>query len=280
MLFIQNSTPPLKEEVEESSYLASASDLMVGLLFVFIIMVVILSQRVILIETKLGDGGEDETTIQTIEEPTLSIDPQNATTTAPPKTKEPPIVTTVGERLRQAGVEVSIDSTSGVITLPADALFAKGFSDLRPGGVEMLNKARLALDKILPCYIYSERNKRRECPANDDEAEIETIFIEGHTDSAPLQRGIYTNWHLGLDRARAVYDLLTIGPMQQYKNERTLGVVGISSYADKRPNKDSPDDDAKNRRVELRFVLAYKTNVNAEETKAGIQSRLQEAVKK
>jgi chemotaxis protein MotB len=280
MIFIQNSTPPPTEDVEEASYLASASDLMVGLLFVFIIMVVMLSQRVILIETKPGEGGEDETAVQTIEEPYPVIEPQEQIASVPPKTKEPPIVTTVGERLRKAGVEVSIDATSGVITLPADALFAKGYADLRPGGVEMLNKAKLALDKILPCYIYSERNKRSDCPANEDEVEIETIFIEGHTDSAPLPLGIYTNWHLGLDRARAVYDLLTIGPMQQYKNERTLGVVGISSYADKRPNKDNPSDDAKNRRVELRFVLAYKANLNAEETKAGIQNRLQEAVKK
>jgi flagellar motor protein MotB len=84
------------------------------------------------------------------------------------------------------------------------------------------------------------------------------MFIEGHTDSAPLQRGVYTNWHLGLDRARAVYDVITAGLMQSFRNERLLDVVGISSYADKRPNKDNPEDDAKNRRVELRFVLAFK----------------------
>ena len=46
MLFIPIKTESSTESVEEAGYLASASDLMVGLLFVFIIMVVILSQRV------------------------------------------------------------------------------------------------------------------------------------------------------------------------------------------------------------------------------------------
>ena len=46
MLIIPVKAEQHKEEVEEAGYLASASDLMVGLLFVFIIMVVILSQRV------------------------------------------------------------------------------------------------------------------------------------------------------------------------------------------------------------------------------------------
>ena len=46
MLFLPIKSEASREDVEEAGYLASASDLMVGLLFVFIIMVVILSQRV------------------------------------------------------------------------------------------------------------------------------------------------------------------------------------------------------------------------------------------
>jgi flagellar motor protein MotB len=63
---------------------------------------------------------------------------------------------------------------------------------------------------------------------------------------------------LGLDRARAVYEVLTAGSMITFKNERELDTVGISSYSDKRPAKGGLLDDSKNRRVELRFVLAYK----------------------
>jgi flagellar motor protein MotB len=233
MLFIPIKSEVSHEDVEEAGYLASASDLMVGLLFVFIIMVVILSQRV-----------------------------EQVTNENESKNKDPleSAVITIGQRMKNAGVPVTIDPSTGVITLPADTLFPSGVAELNANGVEVLSKARLSLDEILPCYIFSERNKRNNCPANPSEAEIETIFIEGHTDSKPLQKGIYTNWHLGLDRARAVYEVLTAGSMISYKNERDLNAVGISSYADKRPAKGGLFDDSKNRRVELRFVLAYKAD--------------------
>ncbi|PIT76629.1 OmpA family protein [Limnohabitans sp. JirII-31] len=233
MLFIPSSAKTDQEEVEEAGYLASASDLMVGLLFVFIIMVVILSQRV----EEAENGSKNNDPLESA-------------------------VRAIGKKIQQSGVPVVIDPASGVITLPADTLFPKGLAELNTDGVAVLDRAKVALNGILPCYIYSERKNRSNCPSNPNEVEIETIFIEGHTDSTPLQRGIYTNWHLGLDRAHAVYDVLTVGPMQNFKNERSLDVVGISSYADKRPNKDQPKDDAKNRRVELRFVLAFKPQPN------------------
>ena len=158
-------------------------------------------------------------------------------------------------------VNVQIDPASGVIRLPSDTLFAFGQADLSTEGIGALTKARGALNGILPCYIYSERSRRSNCPPNPNQVEIETIFIEGHTDSAPLQRGNYTNWHLGLDRARAVYEVLTNGSMQDFKNERTLDVLGVSSYADKRPV--SKFDSSANRRVELRIVLAFKSESNS-----------------
>jgi chemotaxis protein MotB len=254
MLFIPTPAKADREEVEEAGYLASASDLMVGLLFVFIIMVVILSQRV----EKAESGSKNSDPLESA-------------------------VRTIGKKIQQAGVPVVIDPASGVITLPADTLFPKGLAELNSGGIEVLGLAKVALNGILPCYIFSERKNRSNCPPNPNEVEIETIFIEGHTDSTPLQRGIYTNWHLGLDRARAVYDVLTVGSMQNFKNERSLDVVGISSYADKRPykspNKDDTEDDAKNRRVELRFVLAFKPQVNKSATDVrSVQDKLQKSV--
>jgi chemotaxis protein MotB len=248
VLFLNTQSKEQQEVVEEAGYLASASDLMVGLLFVFIIMVVILSQRV-----------------EEVESGNKNTDPLESA------------VLTIGKKLKQAGVPVAIDPASGVITLPADILFPRGIAELNEGGIEVLNSAKVSLNEILPCYIYSERKNRYRCPTNPNEVEIETIFIEGHTDSTPLQRGIYTNWHLGLDRARSVYQVLTLGPIINFKNERGLDVVGISSYADKRPAKDSSLDDSKNRRVELRFVLAYKPDFAKNNN---LQNELQKSIKK
>ena len=313
MLFIPSPPPAQREEVEEAGYLASASDLMVGLLFVFIIMVVILSQRVLIAEALRpispvkceadmavpgsSPPSEDCNTTNEIAPPeppatTTPDEPSSPTEKEKPPdgtlngqtTQKPSISVTsiIGRKLREGGVSVIIDPTSGVITLPSDALFPVGIADLNNGGVKALNRARVILDEILPCYIYSERRFRSAtCPENPSEVEIETIFIEGHTDSQPLNRGVYTNWHLGLDRARAVYDVLTAGPIQNFKNERTLDVVGISSYADKRPNKEAPQDAEKNRRVELRFVLAFKPEIKQNLVDSiDIQDRLQTSVNK
>jgi chemotaxis protein MotB len=289
MLFIPSAHPDQREEVEEAGYLASASDLMVGLLFVFIIMVVILSQRVLIAEAQRPTSETipaKPPATTTPDEPCSPAEKvkQPESNSNDQTTQKPSISVTyiIGRKLQEGGVSVIIDPTSGVITLPSDALFPVGIADLNTSGVKVLNRARVILDEILPCYIYSERRFRAaNCPENPSEVEIETIFIEGHTDSQPLNRGVYTNWHLGLDRARAVYDVLTAGEIQKFKNERTLDVVGISSYADKRPNKEAPQDAEKNRRVELRFVLAFKpeTKQNLVES-TDIQDRLQTSVNK
>jgi len=227
MILIFNKSKNHAEKVEEGGYLASASDLMVGLLFVFIIMVVILSQRI-----------------------------EQAETSKNPKDPARDVYRTIGNAINDAGVPVHLNPQSGVITLPSDILFSSGSADLSKEGINTLSKANMALSNILPCYIYSRRSERYSCPPNPENIEIDTIFIEGHTDSAPLQKGNYTNWHLGLDRARSVYDRITENSMQEYKNERYLDVFAFSSYADKRPV--DVDDPSKNRRVEIRFILAFK----------------------
>lgn len=232
-MLIQRRRPSaVNEQVEESGYMASASDLMIGILFIFIVMVMVLLAR----------------------KPEIPID-------------NPPdplagVVQAIGTRLQKAGVPVAIDQASGVITLPTDTLFARGRPDLEANGVRALRQSAEQLQQVLPCYIYSQRRQLpTNCPPNPQHVEIETVLIEGHTDSVPLRRGDYSNWHLGLDRARAVYKELNAGPMQYFRNEREQPVFGISSYADERPS--NKKDAAQNRRVELRFVLAFQAGDNA-----------------
>jgi outer membrane protein OmpA-like peptidoglycan-associated protein len=233
MLVLPSGNDNQRETVEEAGYLASASDLMIGILFVFIIMVVLLIQKVDAVQK--GEKQKD---------PLASA------------------VLIIGEKFNEAGLAVSIDPNSGVIGLPADTLFPSNSAVLNEKSKETLQKVRISLSQILPCYVFSERGNRPfNCPENNEGAEIETIFFEGHTDSDPLQLGNYTNWHLALDRSRAVYDVLTEGKLQDYRNERKLDVFGISSYADKRTKKNlGLEDKSKSRRVELRFVLAFKSD--------------------
>jgi outer membrane protein OmpA-like peptidoglycan-associated protein len=244
----RRNTAATHEQVEESGYMASASDLMIGLLFIFIVMVMVL----------------------------LSRKPE------PPETPADPLATvvhTIGTKLQNAGVPVTINQVSGVISLPADTLFARGSADLENLGVRTLRQSTEQLQRVLPCYIYSQRrNLPSDCPPNPQQVEIETILIEGHTDSVPLQRGDYNNWHLGLDRARAVYKVLGSEGMQSFRNERDQPVFGISSYADERPS--SKNNEAQNRRVELRFVLAFQpTESGATKAPSSTLKKMQETVR-
>ena len=249
-MLIQRRRPSaVNEQVEESGYMASASDLMIGLLFIFIVMVMVLLAR----------------------KPDLP-------TEAPPDPLAG-VVQAIGSRLQKAGVPVAIDQASGVITLPTDTLFARGRPDLEANGVRALRQSAEQLQQVLPCYIFSQRRQLpANCPPNPQHVEIETVLIEGHTDSVPLQRGDYSNWHLGLDRARAVYKELNAGPMQHFRNEREQPVFGISSYADERPS--NKKDAAQNRRVELRFVLAFQTGDNpAAKGASSTLKKMQEVVR-
>ena len=247
-MWIQRRRPPAaNEQVEESGYMASASDLMIGLLFIFIVMVMVLLAR--------------------------KPEPPSA----PPPDPLAAVVQAIGSRLQSAGVPVTINQASGVITLPADTLFALGQPELQAEGVRTLRLSALQLQQVLPCYIYSQRRQLpADCPPNPQQVEVETILIEGHTDSAPLKRGDYSNWHLGLDRARAVYKVLSTGSLQDLRNEREQPVFGISSYADERPS--DKDNAAMNRRVELRFVLAFQASENGSGPGNALK-RMQETVR-
>lgn len=239
-MWMRRGTKPDAPESSEGSdggYLASASDLMIGLLFVFIILVVVLAleqrrqQQAMDVEREglLGSG-----------------DPRGAVTTV------------IGKGIKEALTGTTVESESGVISLPEDVLFAVGSAVLSPSGQSALSAASMALSVVLPCYV-ANRRVPSECSGNRSGNEIETIFIEGHTDNRPLLRPGYDNTNLSLDRARAVHRALIQGsPLQAYQNKSGQPIFSFSAYADTRPLKGVDPSDAKNRRVDLRIVLTYR----------------------
>lgn len=216
----------------EGGYLASASDLMIGLLFVFIILVVVLAleqQRQAAVAAKAGD-------------------PRGAVTEA------------IGQAMKDANIEVSIDPVSGVISLPSDLLFPVGEATLSSEAQAALVVARQKLEEVLPCYVASERLllKSDGCPHNPGKHEIDTIFVEGHTDNRPMNRFGEDNTSLSFKRARAIHSgLLNDSRMASYQNRNEQPLFSYSAYGDTRLLKNVPGDDAKNRRVDLRIVLSY-----------------------
>ncbi len=220
-------------------YLASSADLMIGILFIFIIMVVYLA-----IKNRLDNPNS----------PGSQTDPVSS------------MVVEIGKRLRDKGVQVELDPDSGVIALPADALFDTGKKVPREEALQAIERTRDVLATVIPCFVDKRRQRSSECQKlNKKSVELETVMVEGHTDSvqyADEARG--NNWYLGLDRARYVFEELGRSELGRLRNKKGNPLLGVASYADTRPSRrpgsrDSGATDAKarDRRVELRFILSY-----------------------
>jgi len=213
----------------EHSYMASAADLMIGLLFVFIIMVAFLAlQKKAEQEARVGDR-----------------DPRGAVTVA------------IGEEIRKTLSTVKVDPASGVITLPEELLFDLGSSVLKASAAEKLGETSKKLADVLKCFVANQMSKQS-CKQNPYGHEIETIFIEGHTDSRPMNRE-GGNIKLSLDRAISVNAALVQGTaLAGFKNKNAHPVFSYSAYAESRPLIKEDPADGKNRRVDLRIVLTYR----------------------
>lgn len=212
----------------EHSYMASAADLMIGLLFVFIIMVAFLAlQKKAEQEARAGDR-----------------DPRGAVTVA------------IGEEIRKTLPTVKVDPASGVITLPEELLFDLGSSVLKVSAVEKLGETSSKLSEVLKCFVANQMAKLT-CKLNPYGHEIETIFIEGHTDRRPMNRE-GGNIKLSLDRAISVNTALVQGTsLAGFRNKNSHPVFSYSAYAESRPLIKEDPSDGRNRRVDLRIVLTY-----------------------
>jgi len=213
----------------EQSYLASAADLMIGLLFVFIIMVAFLAlQKKAEQEAREGDR-----------------DPRGTVTLA------------IGNEIKDTLKTVKIDPASGVITLPEELLFDLGSSVLKDSAVERLGETSQKLGEVLKCFVSNQRAGTA-CAQNPYGHEIETIFVEGHTDSRPMNRE-GGNTKLSLDRAISVSNALMNGSgLMNYKNNQGHPIFSYSAYAENRPLIQADPTDGRNRRVDLRIVLTYR----------------------
>jgi len=228
----------------EQGYMASTADLMVGLLFIFIIMVAFLAHK-----------RNTETEALAAEARALAVAAEEARIAF--RDPRGVVTNTIGEQIRQTLATVRIDPASGVISLPEDVLFDLGSSSLKPVAQPKLVEVADKLSTVLTCFVASQR-KDRACPNNPYGHEIETIFIEGHTDSLPMLRD-GGNTKLSLDRAISVSNALVRGTkLADYRNDQGLPLFSFSAYADTRPLKGMAPADGRNRRVDLRIVLTYR----------------------
>jgi chemotaxis protein MotB len=274
-------------------YFASASDLMVGVLFVFLLMLTVFAlnfrdaedeqkvSRQDLIEqlqkTKEAEDrarrAEEEARIKEAANQRLRALLEQAVTQLERDIQSrqlmrTQLLTSLQQKLESRDVTVTIDPGSGVLRLSGDVLFDTNQSSLKPGAVNTVNLLGEALEGVLPCYTVAA--ERKGCDENASPI-LDAVLVEGHTDrqvykSMTPAQSQETNDTLSTARALSVFKLLWQGPfgLDKLRNDDKLALLGFSGYGDRRPRPDAlgntKADFEHNRRIDLRFVLSPRTS--------------------
>lgn len=205
------------------SYWLSFSDLMSGLLIIFILLSVYM-----LLDYKSA-ASELEMTKHTLAEYTQ-------------------MNTNIIEKLKAAlGNSISIDSDTGTLVLDSELLFDPGKSELKPAG-------KIFLNEIMPKY-FKILFKDPEIREN-----IAGITIEGYTDDqGTYEYGL----NLSYNRALSVYYYMLNDPgFKEYHEDmkKLIILTGRSEagYLPRKENETIEDWRKRNRRVEIKFDLKYR----------------------
>lgn len=216
---------------EEESYFISMADMMVGLVFVFIILLIYFALQYQQKSKALSDAGEARAQ--------MLMDIRDDI------------------KRRNPRLQVTVDTRTGVLRLPAEILFAKGDTELSEEGSQAVVTVAQSLASVLPCYTYPRRSTScRPTPHG-----VDAIFIEGHTDSDPLQGNwvIKGNLELSALRATNTFRVMVekVAGLDGLKNREDRPVLSVSGYGEARPINTGPDEISKasNRRIDLRFLM-------------------------
>jgi flagellar motor protein MotB len=262
------------EEEGGDGYFASVSDLMVGILFVFLLMLAVFAlnyreaeHKQEISRVKYEEAQEQarraEEKAQRLRELLEQAAAQlqrdiDASTNARDR-----LLTTLEMNLSKRGVQVWVDRQAGILHLPGDLLFGTNSATLAPKQRDSVDILADALAQTLPCF--TPVIDRIHCDPADLPI-LETVLVEGHTDRRPitgLGSGFRDNDQLSTERALAVFAELRRSQqgLDALRNaDSSYPLLGFSGFGARRPlpqvQGDTDAEYALNRRIDLRFLLA------------------------
>jgi flagellar motor protein MotB len=276
----------LAEEAGEG-YFASISDLMVGVLFVFLLLMTVFALNFSDDKTKLQDlitrAERAEQQAQLREAEAIQLRAQNEALRArlaqaaialerelrDREEVRAGLLRRLATRLEAGGIKFTLDQRSGVLHLSDAVPFATGRSDLSdPAARHTVDVLAKVLADVLPCF--TDGTASPSCQPSDG-AILETVLVEGHTDSQPYpnmtpQQSMAENDRLSTARALTVFATLRqLQPgLESLHNPTGQPLLGVSGYGQRRPLPDAvsstEQDLTRNRRIDLRFVLSQRTS--------------------
>lgn len=157
------------------------------------------------------------------------------------------MVAEIQQKLAAQGIAVEVDAALTVIRVPVELLgFASGSSDIQP----QHQGSALAIGTVIADVLTTDERY----------AQLDTVFVEGHTDDVPMEGLHGGNWGLSANRAISLWRLwddtlpTDLGGLVGHSGERLFSVSG---YAETRPVtavQTTEAERAANRRIDIRFT--------------------------
>ena len=219
----------------DNPYWMSFSDIMAGLLVIFVLALVQLMSQVQDEKEETRELRED------IEEAVKELARVDAI--------RKQILNEIKDVLSARNIHVEVVENNTILRIPEDQLhFERGRYDIP-------EDQRQNVDLIGATLLNTLDRERRL-------RYIDTIFVEGHTDSWPLRREM-GNWGLSSYRAISVWNYWTKEPatssrLADLRNRNHKKVFSVSGYAATRRVQDTEtteDERQKNRRIDIRFTM-------------------------
>lgn len=288
----------MDQQGQDGNYFISMTDMMVGVLFVFIIIVsyfVMELQKTVENNDVISRTAHERIVEQKDQEIILLMEEIEKLKrqswelyAAAANNKRSEIIQAISQKLEQQGIKVNVDLEVGVIRLEGDGLFNQTSSNLseRAGALELINQLSGALYNNIRCYgLHKEEGLKPSLPedfesCNPDQVFVEAVYVEGHSDSDPLRGtlkdGSRNNLELSARRATNTYaQMVTFTPsLTKIVNPFDQQALSTAAYGSQRPIKEGYSTEAKaaNRRIDLRFVMYLPKD---EAARAELQSRIE-----
>jgi flagellar motor protein MotB len=249
-------------EDEGAGYLVSVSDIMAGLLFIFIITLVAF---VIQYQDAADKTEQEKIELQEVEE-RKEEERTRLEQTVDQLTNNRRIrkhlLSRIEDHLKARGVEVEVDQDRGVLRLTEKTVqFRTNKSELDAEPRQNLAVIAEVLAELLPCYAGGGVEAGPACD-RQVRGKLEAVFVEGHTDNVPVRGIADFNWRLAAQRAIATYQYLleqepSLGRLLNGDTRNPEPLFSVSGYADQRPliPHDEPTDEPLNRRIDMRFIM-------------------------
>ena len=250
----------------DNNYLANLSDLVAAFIFVFMIMLAVFAHQL-------------ATQTKKLEEETRKRDEVRKELMAADEARFQ-ILQDIATQLRHADLTVEVLADQGILRLSENTVnFPSGGETPLPEHHANVGRLAHAIGVVASCYAWSGElgaspvepsgssaycyqptsSPAYECRRLAFRWRLETLLIEGHTDTVPVAAGkrFHDNLELSSMRAATVHRMLTACEpgLDNLRNRDGLPILSTSGYGHTRPATNDPERLAANRRIDLRLLL-------------------------